>query len=142
MTKVLKNFLHPFVWLGFVLIIGLHIVGIMNSIYDSIWWFDIFMHGIGGFWVAGSAYIFFGKRNISTRLAWAIILFTLFIGIAWEVFEITIDIIEPIGFGSNMSGGLYDTAGDLIMDVLGAVVFVKMPLIFNKPHRKEVSDER
>lgn len=83
--------------------------------YSSIWWFDMVMHFLGGFWVSiFSIYIFSYKEVILP--IFRIILFVLFIGILWEFFEI---------YSNNYIGGesfdMLDTVSDLFFDLSGGL---------------------
>ena len=59
--------------------------------YSAIWYFDMPMHFIGGFWL-GLAYIWlFSVKEFSFKFIYRIILSILLIGIFWEVFELLVD---------------------------------------------------
>ncbi len=98
--------------------------------YSAIWWFDMPMHFLGGFWVAllGLWLYFFAQnknKNISPKTVIMVSFFSVFIiGILWEFFEFGIDTI--ITFASHNT---LDTASDIFFDMsgsfAGAIYFLK-----------------
>lgn len=82
----------------------------------SIWYFDIIMHLLGGFWVGLLFIYFFPHSNISTGLIFKILFFVLFIGIGWEIYEILVnDIIvqNPFDYLDTISDICFDLSGGL-----------------------------
>ena len=96
-----------------------HTVSIEFYIYWKYLWLDIPMHAFGGIACAlgFSTLPFFGLRPESryTSLLW-ITLFTLSVGIVWEIFEFT------AGISQNEPGFVLDTILDLFMDVVGGFI--------------------
>ena len=83
--------------------------------YFSIWWFDMPMHILGGFWV-GLVFIWFLKpKDLSFNAVLKIILGALFIGLLWEVFE-----IFAYNFITQTPFNVLDTLSDLCFDLAGA----------------------
>ena len=92
--------------------------------YTRWFWFDIFMHIVGGF-VAGWS----GARFLSTEkelvikpkwIYWLLVLgITALIGIGWEVYELYLQKIT--GFITQPS--IADTVADLVNDLIGAMLF-------------------
>jgi hypothetical protein len=59
--------------------------------FFTIWWFDMPVHFLGGFWV-GLVFIWFLKPgDLSFSTVAKIILGFLLIGLSWEIFEILVD---------------------------------------------------
>lgn len=88
--------------------------------YYSIWYFDMFMHFLGGFWVA----LFFIwlssikniQLNFSSESFLKITYFVLFIGVSWEIFEIIFNnVIAQNEFNT------LDSLSDLFFDFSGAI---------------------
>src|SRR3989339_607345 len=82
--------------------------------YFSIWYFDMIMHFLGGFWIGLLYFYIFPAENKSFYLIFKILLFTLFIGISWEVFEIlfnNIIALNPFDFSDTLSDIFFDLAG-------------------------------
>ena len=99
----------------------------MFSFYYTTTWYDSILHLVGGFWI-GLVYLEWGKiRNekfaLSEGEVFKVILFALMIGLAWEVFEVVYDLslAENSRF-LPLNGGLFDTAKDLILDMVGALI--------------------
>jgi len=88
--------------------------------YMEYWWYDIFMHMMGGLAIgllwAAIATLF----GISSRNMWIYIIYgTLAIGLAWEIFEVYFHLTGyPIG------SRLYyiDTLIDILNDIIGGSV--------------------
>lgn len=87
--------------------------------YFSIWWFDMPMHLLGGFWL-GLVFIWFLRlKDLSFSTIVKIILGVLLIGIAWEVFEIIVNktiIQNPFN--------TLDTISDVCFDLVGAFISI------------------
>ncbi len=96
----------------------LHLVAYEYHFYWTLWWYDIMMHGLGGF--AVGALIMWTTRHVY-RLPFSVpefiivIVGVLVVGIAWELFEFV------IGSQANQSYETYvlDTMIDIAMDVFG-----------------------
>lgn len=93
--------------------------------YNSIWYFDMIMHFLGGFWL-GLVTIWFlaGTREsfrlslepkaLSGKLIFKIIFSVLLIGLFWEIFEIVVNnIFAQIPFS------ILDTLSDIFFDLTG-----------------------
>lgn len=82
--------------------------------YNSIWYFDMIMHFLSGFWVGlFFLYVYFPDKVVFKSILYSI-LFVLFIGISWEVFEFFVfNVIGKIPFDS------IDTASDVFWDIAG-----------------------
>ncbi|MDO8569851.1 MAG: hypothetical protein Q7R89_03740 [bacterium] len=101
--------------LGFMIVFAvLDYVAQVFSLYWTLWWFDIMMHLLGGFSGGLVVLWFFGPFSIYRSL-FLTIGCLLVIGIAWEIFEYTHDLPQPINYG-------LDTVYDLINDTAGAVL--------------------
>ena len=106
-----------------VLLLGLHMAAEHYYFYWTYWWFDIVMHGLGGF-IIGSLALWILTYEYSpvpqlapARLMTAIVIVFL-IGALWEVFEYVV--------GSNLyeifDSYALDTVMDLAMDLCGALI--------------------
>ncbi len=106
-------------------LIGLfHGMAVFFNLYWEIWWFDILMHFLGGFWVAIATlwFLYFSPFNkkfnftfLFSHILFLGILGTIIVGLGWEVFEYITDSTYTIDYIS-------DTISDLIMDVFGAII--------------------
>ena len=83
--------------------------------YDTVWWVDIVMHFLGGFWVSlFFLYIFHDKLPKEKHLL-VISLCVIFIGVGWELFEFVMDQIAKAP--NNFS----DSFSDLVLDIIGGL---------------------
>jgi hypothetical protein len=101
-------------------------LGEVFDFYERIWWWDMAMHGTSAvaFGLIGFVLVFMmfqGDRFAAPPLPLAFLAFcfAIFIGTAWEIFEFAMDQL----FGLNMQkSGLMDTMGDLIVNMVGALI--------------------
>jgi len=101
-------------------------LGEVFDFYERFWWWDIAMHGISAiaFGLIGFVLVFMmfqGDRYAAPPVALAFLAFcfAITIGTAWEIFEFAMDQL----FGFNMQkSGLMDTMGDLVVNMVGALV--------------------
>jgi len=84
--------------------------------YYTIWYFDMLMHFLGGFWLGLVFFYLFPPKesflNYSAILK--ILLFVLLIGVGWEVFEIIFN-----NMLAHMSFNTLDTFSDVFFDLSG-----------------------
>lgn len=107
--------------------------------YERLWWWDIALHSASsvGFGLIGFLFIFMlfeGDHYAAPPIALAFVAFcfAVTIGAAWEIFEFTMDQL----FGLNMQKtGLPDTMGDLIVNMLGALIGATAGFLFLKGRR-------
>jgi hypothetical protein len=79
--------------------------------YTSVWWFDMPMHFLGGFFLG-----FFVVYVFSLKDVYKIFLYILIIGIGWEVFELI--------FNNIIAGQPFivlDTFSDICFDLSGGL---------------------
>lgn len=108
----------------------LYIIAALNfladyfHLYYILWWFDILMHFLGGFWVGGMVlwFYFFNIRinkrfSASGRTGKLLLYFAavLAVSVVWELFEFSLDT-----FVVSRTNDIMDTLSDLFMDTLGA----------------------
>ena len=118
---VRKSFLNQI--FALILIIAfLHITATIFHLYWSMWWYDLLVHFLGGFWVslAGLWFVFFsGYTPLKVRKPFDIIATALVVsfsfGVLWELFEYVV--------GRDLIALNYvsDTSIDLVMDMAGAL---------------------
>lgn len=82
-------------------------------LYWRIWWIDFPLHILGGAW-AGLCGAWVTAEGGKRPTLLTCLLFTLFAGVAWEIFEYS----EGLTMPQYMSYSL-DTMKDLLMDLLG-----------------------
>lgn len=105
-----------------VLLLYFHLIAEENYYYWIYWWYDIPMHGLGGF-VIGLLAIWivvnhpFSFANSSLRQFGVAITVVLAIGIFWEIFEFGIGDYQYEIFNSYV----LDTVLDVCMDLAGGL---------------------
>jgi len=124
-----KNFLIQLVSLIFFIFL-LNYLAMKFYWYLSIWYFDMILHFLGGFWL-GLAFIWFFKiKEITPKIILKIIFGVLFISIFWELFEILInDFITKKSFNSldTISDIFFGMAGgfSVLFYFLKKIIFIK-----------------
>lgn len=103
-------------------------------LYWHLWWLDIPMHFAGGMWAGLCGAWILVRRGQPFSLLWCLI-FALLVGVGWEIFEYIEGITYPRHFGYS-----FDTAKDLVMDLLGAALgwFLAKRLIRKRPTLEKV----
>ena len=106
-----------FIWLVNIFANEVHL-------YFLLWWFDIPMHMLGGFWVALTSMVIYYHLGWIHRhdrsasfVAAAMLGATLVVGILWEVFEFSVEHLVKLN-----DNGVFDTLKDLLDDMIGAVI--------------------
>ena len=123
-----------------------HAVGMLGP-YDRIWWWDHLAHTLTGVVVAGTADVYF-QRVVAGAVdapdrgrvrAWFVVGATLGFGLFWELVEYVIHVLaRRVGFEPLLVHyGRFDTAADLLFDVLGAGLVVA----FGRVALADVADE-
>ena len=104
--------------------------------YFSVWWSDMSMHLLAGFWVGLVFFWLIPPKNFSFLNIGKIILGVFLVGIIWEIFEILVDKIiaqNPFNFLDTLSDLCFDLAGAL----LSVFYFLKRILIQEDIHQEE-----
>lgn len=103
-------------FISFVLIImlgALHLLAGAFYFYWTVWWFDTFMHFLGGLSIGlFLLWLFKIKRE------WTVLVLIFAVGAGWEAFEHIFGIANP-SLGETY---LEDTTFDLIADLFGAFI--------------------
>lgn len=124
-----------FVYLLFIFLA--HILGSVVNLYASIWWWDLFMHGLSGVFTAILALLIlkqFGILNKKNKLFTVIfmICFSLAIASFWEFFEFTADKITGGDTQWVRSTGVDDTMSDMLIAFGGTIIFSSYYFICSK----------
>lgn len=103
----------------------LHAYGMLGP-YDSIWWWDLLTHAVSAALVAALAYAAFLVTSTSGIAAVSAIALTFIVGIGWELIEL---VAREVGERYDVEPvlvhyGWRDTAIDLVVDVVAAMVIV------------------
>lgn len=87
--------------------------------YFSVWYLDMIMHFLGGFWVGLLALYIFPLTEKSSHIIWKVLSFVFIVGIGWEIFEMIVnDVIAKNPFD------LLDTSSDIFFDLAGGAFAV------------------
>lgn len=105
-----------------MVVLGLsHFIAEKFYLYWTLWWFDNYMHFLGGFvvglasvWLVFDSGLFIRREPRVSEAVLAALIFVVVIGVAWEVFEYVGGIA---GFEHNY---VEDTISDIVFDILGA----------------------
>ena len=128
---------------SFLVILILYILALALGWFETIEWFDILMHFLGGGWVAYVFFLLFRSffaENYHIR-EWGKLLiialsFVSFIGVLWEFFEFGVTEV----FGVYLQGSLPDTMGDLCVDLIGGLVVSLFILFISYRKHKEITE--
>lgn len=101
-----------------VFIFFLNLLAHKLHLYVSIWYFDMFMHTLGGIWLSLAVIFVLNISTFSRQNFLKIILSVLLVGIAWEIFEFGVDEIIL----KNPLNTKFDTLSDLVCDTFGGVI--------------------
>lgn len=107
--------------------------------YSSVWYLDMLMHFLGGFWVALASIYLFPPKNSSLESILKIFFVVLMVGVGWEMFEILVD-----WFITGNSFNFLDTASDLFFDLSGglcAVLYSLKKIVFVGESRSETLEK-
>ena len=116
--KVLISFL--------VLIFLIHGWSLTSSAYFHLWWLDILLHFLGGFWLGLLALYLLKDKNIFSQPYFSLLLVLALValgGVLWEIGEYILDelVLESVGM-AQLQPGLEDTISDLISDLIGGAL--------------------
>jgi hypothetical protein len=96
--------------------------------YSSMWWFDMFMHFLGGAWVALFVVWIFKYQAIDNSKIFKITLGVLTVAISWEIFEFLVD-------GNLAKDGIsvLDSISDVFLGLAGGLtaIFYSMKRLMN-----------
>ena len=104
------------------LILGIFLVNFLANKfywYSTIWYFDMIMHFLGGLWI-GLIFIYaFPPKDHSMSFILRTMLFVLFIGVSWELYEVLVNgVLAKDVFNS------LDTISDIFFDLAGGFLAV------------------
>ena len=110
-----------------LLVVGIAIFYILGFVFHwnySVWWYDLFLHFLGGMWVAIAArkHVVGPMGSIGRMGLILIVALVALVGVTWEIYEFTIDelFFEERARWRAQEGNT-DTMTDLMMDLLGGV---------------------
>lgn len=133
MEKALESGVLKFTLIYFIVLVFLHNIFGIFGIYHSVWWTDDLMHFLGGAWLASLFFYIFkiknkaieSKSNFLTQIILALG-FVVLIGVFWEFYEFLADVYLYKTHSLTLSFDpllLFDTLGDLFLDLCGGLIF-------------------
>lgn len=87
--------------------------------YSLLWWFDMPMHFLGGFWAGLMVAYVYPPKDIAFKTVLRFILAVLTIGILWEIFEILV-----AKYITGQPFNTLDTLSDIFFDVAGGFLSI------------------
>jgi uncharacterized membrane protein YjdF len=142
--------------LNLIIFIGI-VIGSYLGLFDTVWWFDNFMHIMSGFVCAVFGYDFavIIQRKKGQCAALFSIMFALSIAVGWEFYEFLMDTLHGTNLQLSKPGvdtamfdiskynneygylGLVDTMTDMMMNSIGGIVgMIFMIVLRNKKKKK------
>ncbi|WKZ26405.1 MAG: hypothetical protein QY304_03365 [Candidatus Paceibacterota bacterium] len=120
-NKILK------IILGLIVAIAiLHTVAIYFYLYYELWWFDILMHFVGGFWtvlfflwllVFSGAFLLDVERKNPAILSFLATSFLVIVAVFWEIFELKFGLTSLNDFDY-----IQDTVSDIFSAFAGGLL--------------------
>lgn len=130
LERDLKVTLDPKLTLYIAVAVALHAIGMLGP-YEAVWWWDHLTHTLSATVVAGVGYTlvrvieeYSDAVSVPPKFEFVfIVLFTLALGVVWEVMEFLLRILAiEVGIEAVLiQYGLADTLTDLVFDTVGAV---------------------
>lgn len=128
---------------SFLVILALYILALLFGWFETITWFDILMHFLGGAWVAYLFFLLLGPFFAESyhMREWGKLLiislsFVSLVGVLWEFFEFGVTEV----FGIYLQGSLPDTMGDLFFDLVGGFIVSLAVLFVSYKKNQEVME--
>jgi uncharacterized BrkB/YihY/UPF0761 family membrane protein len=84
--------------------------------YSTLWFFDVFMHFLGGLFLAFLFFWIFSGIKPSVVLTVKILTGVLLVGISWEIFELVFN-----NYVAENPFNVLDTLSDLVLDLAGGL---------------------
>lgn len=111
--KILFSYVAGIIFLIFLL----NLLANKLYLYSSLWYFDMIMHFLGGFWLGLFFFWLFYKDifpDFKASFIVKLLLSVFLVGLVWELYEIVVN----ASFAKDVFN-LSDTISDLVFDMLG-----------------------
>lgn len=124
-------------------------LGEVRGYYDKFWWWDLALHSTSGLLLGMIGFLLVHLLNETKSIAlymkpgfvaFFAFLFSIGIGMVWEIFEFAMDQLFGMNMQKPMLGdpsGLTDTMWDLIIDTVGALIISIIGYGYLKSRRKD-----
>ena len=113
------------VFLYYLFILLFDFIGCVCNLYNTVSWYDIFVHFLSGIFTFVLATIIFRliskDNNKLLKILFSLGMVAL-IAIMWEVFEFSVDSLIHTNLQHNQDTGVIDTMQDMIVAMLGGLI--------------------
>ena len=113
------------IFLYYLFILIADFIGCVCNLYNTVSWYDIFVHFLSGMFTFVLATIIFRliskENNKLLKILFCLGIVAL-IAITWEVFEFSVDSIIKTNLQHNLDTGVIDTMQDMIVATLGGII--------------------
>ena len=113
------------VFLYYLFILLADFIGCVCNLYNTVSWYDIFVHFLSGIFTFVLATIIFRliskDNNKLLKILFSLGMVAL-IAIMWEVFEFSVDSLIHTNLQHNQDTGVIDTMQDMIVAMLGGLI--------------------
>lgn len=113
------------VFLYYLFILLADFIGCVCNLYNTVSWYDIFVHFLSGIFTFVLATIIFRliskDNNKLLKILFSLGMVAL-IAIMWEVFEFSVDSLIHTNLQHNQDTGVIDTMQDMIVALLGGII--------------------
>ncbi len=113
------------IFLYYLFILLADFIGCVCNLYNTVSWYDIFVHFLSGMFTFVLATIVYriisDSNNKLLKLLFCLGIVSL-IAVTWEVFEFSIDSFAHTNLQHNQDTGVIDTMQDMIVAMLGGII--------------------
>ena len=113
------------IFLYYLFILLADFIGCVCNLYNTVSWYDIFVHFLSGMFTFVLATIIYrlitNDKNIILKILFCLGVVAI-IAIMWEVFEFSIDSLAHTNLQHNQDSGVIDTMQDMIVAILGGIL--------------------
>ena len=123
-SKIIYSDLDVLIYYIFIFIA--QVLGCICNLYNVIWYFDLVVHFVSGLFSFYIGLIIIKNFNLECSLFFKIffcICFCGLIAVLWEIFEFSGDCLFNLNIQHNRSTGVFDTMEDMIMAIIGSLVY-------------------
>jgi hypothetical protein len=105
--------------------------------YSSIFWFDMFMHFLGGLFLTllgGSLFSHIYQKSSALVIVLSVLAWVLLIGLGWEVFEFSVQEIVKVTGLADIPDSFSDLFFDLLGGLFGTLFVISAKKRYTTPH--------
>lgn len=141
--KIEITSLMEFIYIIFIILA--QFLGSVVNLYNTIWWYDLFVHFLSGVLTSFLALAILGwfkmyKEKNKLFNALFMIFFTLTVAVIWEFLEFGAFNILGMDVQHHLTTGVFDTMQDMLVAFLGGILVSIYYFIDNNIRKKIVND--